>query len=294
MAGRLLVLVAALSVAMASTAAAATNDTGPDASTMTLQASDFPGSHAKGGWVSPKTSIIPVYERDITFAKPYGASHYFDVVSFAFLAPDSSEAAQLYAILGHKFSSKAYRRAFVRQYLPVKAAKISMITPRALHVPDSSMEIGFLVRVGTRTLDLSVSFVRLDRVLGMAVAAGTASTIAASDATAFATLAAGHIAAGLQPISISLPTISGTAAVGQTLTASTGGWDDQPVTYAYQWQRCDSTGAACADVPGASAATYPVTAADAGATLRVEVTATNRFGSLTEPSAVTAVVPQPG
>jgi concanavalin A-like lectin/glucanase superfamily protein/predicted actin-binding protein len=96
------------------------------------------------------------------------------------------------------------------------------------------------------------------------------------------------------PASTSPPTISGTATVGQNLTASPGQWSGtQPMTFAYQWRRCDSSGANCSDIAGATTATYvpgvgPPT--DVGSTLRVVVTATNSTGSATATSAPTAVV----
>src|ERR1043166_959797 len=49
----------------------------------------------------------------------------------------------------------------------------------------------------------------------------------------------------LLPISSSMPTISGTTIVGQWLTASSGSWTGPSPTYAYQWQRCNSSGLSC-------------------------------------------------
>ena len=69
------------------------------------------------------------------------------------------------------------------------------------------------------------------------------------------------------------PTISGAATVGQTLTANQGSLADAnglpdgpfPTDYSFQWQR-DGV-----DIPGATARTYTVTMADAGARLSVWV-----------------------
>ena len=88
-----------------------------------------------------------------------------------------------------------------------------------------------------------------------------------------------------------IPAITGTASRGSVLTASTGTWTGFPSpTFAFQWRQCDSGGANCADIAGATASTYTVTSADVGATLKVVVTATNRFGSAPATSAQTAVV----
>jgi hypothetical protein len=92
------------------------------------------------------------------------------------------------------------------------------------------------------------------------------------------------------PANTALPTISGSAVVGQTLTASTGTWSGTPTSYAYQWRRCDSAGASCANVSGATAASYAVASGDVGFTLRVAVTATNAGGSTSAASNQTALV----
>ncbi len=81
-----------------------------------------------------------------------------------------------------------------------------------------------------------------------------------------------HLARTLS--NIGLPTISGVAQQGQTLVASPGTWSGtEPISYAYQWRRCDAAGAACANISGATASNYVVTAADVGSTIRIEVTA---------------------
>jgi hypothetical protein len=63
------------------------------------------------------------------------------------------------------------------------------------------------------------------------------------------------------------PTISGTTTVGQTLTATTGTWSPQP-KFAFQWLR---NGVA---ISRATKATYRLTSADLGSTIRVRVTGT--------------------
>src|SRR5207248_675430 len=93
------------------------------------------------------------------------------------------------------------------------------------------------------------------------------------------------------PVNTSPPTISGIAVQGSTLTASPGTWSGTaPTTYAYQWRGCDSAGANCSDVAGATATTYLLGSADVGHTMRVVETATNSRGSVVASSNPTAVV----
>ena len=93
------------------------------------------------------------------------------------------------------------------------------------------------------------------------------------------------------PVNTALPVVSGTAQVGQSLTATTGSWSNSPTSYGYQWRRCDTAGAACTDIASATAATYLVQAADIGSTLRVQVIASNAGGpSAPATSAQTTVV----
>ena len=92
------------------------------------------------------------------------------------------------------------------------------------------------------------------------------------------------------PVSTAGPAITGSAQVGQTLSTDGGSWDNAPFTETFQWQGCDSSGAGCAAIPGATSHSYPVTDADSGHTIRVVVTTTNGGGSSSASSAATALV----
>ncbi|KJB92382.1 hypothetical protein N826_23730, partial [Skermanella aerolata KACC 11604] len=95
--------------------------------------------------------------------------------------------------------------------------------------------------------------------------------------------------ANTAPVNSAVPTISGTAAVGGTLSASTGTWSDtdsDTVTYSYQWYRAtDAAGTGETAITGATAATYALSSADAHKFVRVVVTANDANGSTTQTSA---------
>jgi hypothetical protein len=98
------------------------------------------------------------------------------------------------------------------------------------------------------------------------------------------------VSANTAPKNTARPTVSGTAKVGEQLSADHGTWTGGVRSYAYQWQRCDTTGTTCTDVTGATGQTYGIRALDAGNTLRVVVTATNLAGSTSATSDTTGIV----
>ncbi len=80
------------------------------------------------------------------------------------------------------------------------------------------------------------------------------------------------------PVNTALPALSGVAKDGQTLTTSNGSWSGTtPMTYAYQWVRCDAAWK-CANVAGATGQSYALTSADVGNRLYAVVTASNGAG----------------
>ena len=92
------------------------------------------------------------------------------------------------------------------------------------------------------------------------------------------------------PTNTGLPTITGTAQVGITLTTTNGTWTGNPTSFAYQWARCNG---ACTPITNFGNTYVPVaadigsTAADIGSTVAVAVTATNAGG----PSSPTTSAP---
>ena len=94
----------------------------------------------------------------------------------------------------------------------------------------------------------------------------------------FAATVAAQLSA-VAPVNTSAPVISGAPYVGKTLSASTGGWQNSPTGYTYQWVRCDAKGNNCVQISGATMKTYTPTSADVNHTLEVWVTATNSAGT---------------
>jgi hypothetical protein len=95
---------------------------------------------------------------------------------------------------------------------------------------------------------------------------------------------------GSKPVNTSEPKISGNPQEGQTLTATSLWSGSQPITYTYQWTRCDASGGGCADIAGATGSTYNTTASDVTHTLRVVVHAVNSRGNATATSNPTPVI----
>ena len=81
---------------------------------------------------------------------------------------------------------------------------------------------------------------------------------------------------------VSMPTLSGTTAVGQTLRTTTGTWNSSStVTFTYQWQRCVTSDlSTCSNISRATNSSYRLTASDTGLTIRAIVNARNSAGTV--------------
>ncbi|MDX6485153.1 MAG: lysozyme, partial [Gaiellaceae bacterium] len=76
------------------------------------------------------------------------------------------------------------------------------------------------------------------------------------------------------PVASAAPTIVGAAQTGKRLAVVPGAWSGgKPVTFAYQWNRCDGAGGGCVAILGATAETYVPVTDDGGHALVASVTA---------------------
>lgn len=106
-------------------------------------------------------------------------------------------------------------------------------------------------------------------------AGSTVATSAATEAVIAATV----------PVNTVLPSISGTAQVGQTLTAADGTWTGAPTPVLTRQWLADAT-----PISGATGATYLVDIADLNKVITVTVTGTNAHSAVDATSAATAAV----
>jgi hypothetical protein len=107
--------------------------------------------------------------------------------------------------------------------------------------------------------------------------------------SALVIVAAVSAAPQVAPVNVEPPTITGTARVGELLTAQNGTWENSPTEFRYRWLRCNRGGNSCV-LLAADGKTYRVAQADVGSTLRVRVTAVNVDGSTNARSEQTEVV----
>jgi CHRD domain len=121
--------------------------------------------------------------------------------------------------------------------------------------------------------------------MGSTLRATVTATNPAGQASAFSNLTSAVISAGpgaTSPVNTSLPMITGSLLVGQTIQASTGAWTGLTSNgFGYQWSRCNTDGTSCASISGATGQSYGLGQIDLGTGIRVSVTATNHKGSTT-------------
>lgn len=97
-----------------------------------------------------------------------------------------------------------------------------------------------------------------------------------------------------RPVNVQAPTLSGTPAQNQTIRVNPGRWNgQQPITFTFNWLRCDTAGNNCIVQAGFNDDAYVLREGDVGKTVRARVIARNSRGEASRLTAQTAVVQGP-
>lgn len=130
------------------------------------------------------------------------------------------------------------------------------------------------------------------RELMVLLTARNASGSVASTSAPTLAVAATGAGGGAAPQVTTMPVVAGAPQVGQSLSVGVGTWTGSPTAFAYQWRRCDPSGA-CSDL-SETAPVYVITPGDVGATIQLVVTARGPGGTASVTAApVGPIVPAP-
>lgn len=272
----------------------------PPTAELTLAPSDLAAGAKvlKQRYVKATAPATSAYSREFRPGARVGRTFLLLLEVEVSLFPTPDAAAENVREFRKALASKAGRAGFgnllasgFRNGSKVKVKRVAVSQPTSLAAGQSSVHVSatFVLADG-RNVPMHIAFVQTDRSLAVLIAVPLGPRFPRADVRALARLQADRLQTSFTVATVAPPTVTGTASAGQTLTASTGDWRGAPGTYAYQWSRCDTTATTCADIPGATSATYVVVPEDLGSVLRATVVASNSVSSAGATSAVTAPV----
>lgn len=272
----------------------------PPLGSFVLAPSDFRSGGVVAAQHAASSGGKQVYVRVFKKGARFGGKPFLTAVSVAIVEPDASTADFDYGAFQLLSKSKSGRSQLAQAFgadfakgLGAKAAKELKAQKAVVGAPvadgTAALWIPLSEKTTLGTMRISLEIAHVDRVVEIiGLVSQLKGAVAPSDSRAAITAIEKRLTADFTVASTAAPTISGTPAAGQTLTADAGTWTGAPSNFAYAWSRCDSTGANCQPIAGASSSTYVVGAADAGSTVEVTVTGTNSVGSASALSAPTA------
>jgi hypothetical protein len=270
----------------------------PSLASMAIAVSDFQSGAAIVQQSTTTSDGQPVFTRRFGSGARIGGVPYVTAVDEVALYPDAASSAHDFAVTQDLLARKSGRTAFATTFAKGMAAgskgrlKITKtITSPPVVLDAGSLSLAMTVVTNQGKLPIAVDVVQADRAFSVIFLAGMfGQRIGHGDAAHLAAAAEAHIKAAFTVSSTAAPTISGQAQQGQTLTVDEGSWIGAPSSFGYVWARCDSTGATCTPIDGATDKTYTLTSADSGFTVRVTVTGANTVSSQQAVSVPTATV----
>ncbi|HWL34544.1 MAG TPA: hypothetical protein VNP89_13165 [Gaiellaceae bacterium] len=273
----------------------------PSTAEMTLAVSDFTSGAkvSKQRYLKPVAPATSTYSREFRPGARLGSKFLLMLESEVSLYPTPALASKDLQDFRRTLSNPSGRTFFAqmlasgfRQDSKVKLKRVALSQPASLAAGQGSVHISATFVLATKEhLTVHLAYVQTDRALALLVLMPLpGSRLAKADLRRLAQLQSGRFQRSFTVANVAVPTVTGTVTPTQTLTASPGDWGGAPSTYTYQWSRCDSTATTCADIPGATSATYVVAAEDTGSVLRATVVAGNSVSSSSATSAVTTPV----
>lgn len=270
----------------------------PDLAAAVVAPTSFPAGAkvSRQGYVKPASDSLAEYDRVFKeLTVKLDGKKLLDMEDDVSIGKTASDAQTLIAALplGLLLESTQIGKEFTKAS-GVKTTYVKVGKPSTLGIGDGS--VVSVVRIGTRFGEFRFVFaaLRIGQIDSAYYFVGTPrEKLGVAEAKALGRLSLNQIKTAMVPQSTALPTISGSAAIGQTLSAVPGAWLGFPTAYTYQWQRCDGTGANCVAIVGATTQSYIVSEDDANATLRLLVGSQNPYGAGSATSVQTAVVAPP-
>lgn len=298
----LVVLLAASCLVLLSAAPSIARPAASDPTTaeMSLAPADFPAGAkvSKQRYINADAPATSTYSREFRPGARIGGTFLLLLDTEVSLYPTPALAAKDVQDFRRALSSKTSRAVFAnvlasgfQKESKVKLKRVALSQPSSLGAGQSSVHVSAtFVLADKRNVPMHIAFVQTDRALAMLFVMPVGPRFPKADLRALAQLQSGRFKKSFTVANVAVPTVSGVAAPAQTLTASPGDWSGAPSTYTYQWSRCDSTATTCADIPGATSASYVVVPEDTGSVLRATVVAGNSVSSSSATSAVTTLV----
>jgi len=276
---------------------------GPSLPAFALAPADFDSGASVERNITTSAGGLPAYVRVFRPGARLAGSRLSVVVSLVMLEQDAPSAAGDFAQVSSAAHSAAGRAALAKEFgldfvkgLSMTAAKNALIVKKTLvgapiEVGGSAFRLPLTMATNRGSLHMSIGFAQGDRIVSEVLLMAPADLPVSSSAQTRALAALQHhLQVGFTITNAAAPTITGTAAQGQTLTADPGVWAGSPSSLTYAWSRCDTSATNCSPIEGASGPSYLVAAADAGFTLRLTVSAANSISTAQSLSAATAPV----
>src|SRR5690242_13885063 len=217
----------------------------PDPARLVLRPADVGGAQATAQGYYQDKGFVSAYGREFS-APVVGKTRLTWLASDVEVALIPSDARD-YVTAFHQVAGRSSGRAALRQTFAgldlrgVSISGVEVLPPKPLTGTDGwDVEAHF--KLNGLPAQGHVAFFSAGRFLGELFAVGVRwQTLSPGAVAQLGRLLTRRFRAVPLPKDVTPPTISGTLAIGQTLTASPGTWANGPIRYRFGWSRCTAT-----------------------------------------------------